>query len=1321
LAAKDIIQDGTDTITTAASREVEMSPSNWAKSCGVCHVGGGQMEYDRDMNAYGAGSATGDRYTWLIPTPASPLGQIVDIAATPSVQSTQLYGDNKSETDCLLCHMSEIRPAAAYYKNTMDCAASGVGPYDNPNCGSTMMTPFGPMPDNRFNFSIGDFYDSYNRNIALSYGYFKASASAGIGAIVDLSTGAVSGMPSTLSGSKIAGTPNSGNCAQCHARSEADNIGLPGEAQAFGGMIAGYGNFVRLTDAGQAIDWDKINPDGSCTGSCTNDTKWTEFGCKTGMGKRSQKTGFGSSDRFGNGFCLSCDMLGAWSNPQSFCALPSIQNDCKQKAKNSALISDNSPYTLIDMAAGAPKKIPGKMPDVDVHDASSQGMQCASCHYTVSGTIPARTISGNGSTYTYPETSLEKMDHQVAKGYSMLEKGMDQIDGTVSCESCHTTRTHPNLIENGGTLSAMQPAHQGFPALHLEKIDCRTCHIPYVYSSPGRLLFRDWTAGAYRQTEGSNGNANHFDFAMNLLEGAMAPMPPVRTWVATPEGTRITPGLPSLLPIWTGSAIRASDNFVMGWSPAKTRDITDAAALVAKNNPSFGIRINGTNDHPPFQGFQLTDPLKIESKAKIDAMATELGTARTGVLAAHTTVRDPRINLNPFFFDPSHGVLSKDRALGARDGGGCVMCHSSSDPASPSYSPYSVGFFDGNKELLQNGMMQMANADCDNPMIKSMFTGGTPQSPNPWTCIENSPWTGQCDASAYGTTSTGVANGTIGACKEYMGNMLAPAFGVTPDPAFRMDGIEFMQMMAVREGAVAAGCNPMMMLFGQPTGCSPDGSQFYSRDEIRLHFQKNLQQSKFTPTVAGSSWTNPITGVNGPVPSTMGRVFGIVSVGKNPGNPSHTNKFDLGATCYNPMNPAQTFPCDDSPSGVMQGMDFVKTSVNANQLLGYDPAYQAGLMDLSLIQYTITASAGPNGSISPAGSVSITSGSNGQFTITPNAGFRVADVVVDGVSKGAMTSYAFSLVMENHTISASFTPDVYSITASADANGSITPSGAVLVNGGATQTFIFTPAPGWTERRVVVDGVYAGSMPSYTFTDVRANHTIVVYFMQILYTITASPGAGGSITPSGMGTYLEGASQTFTITPTAGYHITDVFVDGTSVGAVTSYPFSNITADHTISASFAANTSYTITASAGSNGSITPSGSVSVNSGASQRFTITPAAGYRIASVLVDGASVGAVDTYNFTHVQAPHTISATFTLDVYTITATAGANGTISPAGVTTVNRGGSQTYTITPNAGYMVQRVLVNGAYKGGVTSYTFTDVTWNSTISVSFMRIP
>ena len=70
---------------------------------------------------------------------------------------------------------------------------------------------------------------------------------------------------------------------------------------------------------------------------------------------------------------------------------------------------------------------------------------------------------------------------------------------------------------------------------------------------------------------------------------------------------------------------------------------------------------------------------------------------------------------------------------------------------------------------------------------------------------------------------------------------------------------------------------------------------------------------------------------------------------------------------------------------------------------------------------------------------------------------------------------------------------------------------------------------------------------------------------------------------------------------------------------------------------------YTITASAGSHGSISPSGSVSVNEGADQSFSITPDAGYQIADVLVDDVSAGAVSSYDFTNVIADHTISATF------------------------------------------------------------------------------
>lgn len=70
--------------------------------------------------------------------------------------------------------------------------------------------------------------------------------------------------------------------------------------------------------------------------------------------------------------------------------------------------------------------------------------------------------------------------------------------------------------------------------------------------------------------------------------------------------------------------------------------------------------------------------------------------------------------------------------------------------------------------------------------------------------------------------------------------------------------------------------------------------------------------------------------------------------------------------------------------------------------------------------YTITASAGQGGSIAPNGAVSVAKGESKQFTITPSEGYEIEDVKVDGVSKGAKTTYEFTNVIENHTIEASF-------------------------------------------------------------------------------------------------------------------------------------------------------------------------------------------------------------------------------------------------------------------------------------------------------------
>lgn len=81
----------------------------------------------------------------------------------------------------------------------------------------------------------------------------------------------------------------------------------------------------------------------------------------------------------------------------------------------------------------------------------------------------------------------------------------------------------------------------------------------------------------------------------------------------------------------------------------------------------------------------------------------------------------------------------------------------------------------------------------------------------------------------------------------------------------------------------------------------------------------------------------------------------------------------------------------------------------------------------------------------------------------------------------------------------------------------------------------------------------------------------------VTYTITATAGNGGSISPSGSVTVTEGEDQTFAITPNSGYSIADVTVDGASVGAVRTYTFEDVDANHTINATFTYNGGGTIT------------------------------------------------------------------------------------------------------------------------------------------------
>ena len=178
------------------------------------------------------------------------------------------------------------------------------------------------------------------------------------------------------------------------------------------------------------------------------------------------------------------------------------------------------------------------------------------------------------------------------------------------------------------------------------------------------------------------------------------------------------------------------------------------------------------------------------------------------------------------------------------------------------------------------------------------------------------------------------------------------------------------------------------------------------------------------------------------------------------------------------------------------------------------------------------------------------------------------------------------------------------------------------------------------------------------YANMSADEILADLFQDVRY-IDASANNGGVISPEGRTNLTRGDSVTYSITPFSGYHISDVTVDGQSVGAVDSYTFDNVTDNHTIAVTFARDSggnsgggsdhsdpTYAIRASAGKGGSISPKGTVRVEKNDSKTYTITADKGYAIADVTVNGKSVGAVDSYTFKNVTSDQTIHATFALE---------------------------------------------------------------------------
>lgn len=216
-----------------------------------------------------------------------------------------------------------------------------------------------------------------------------------------------------------------------------------------------------------------------------------------------------------------------------------------------------------------------------------------------------------------------------------------------------------------------------------------------------------------------------------------------------------------------------------------------------------------------------------------------------------------------------------------------------------------------------------------------------------------------------------------------------------------------------------------------------------------------------------------------------------------------------------------------------------------------------------------------------------TANSTGEAAIDPNTGVltpvRIGSVSVIAAKAGDndyndVTSAPFVLMIKPATPTGE--PNYTKIT-----TGGKTLKDAALTTKGST----LNPNDGkleWLDdkgnalpddTRVKVNTTY-----KWRFTPTDTNYTTLTGEIELLYhksngggssgysyyTIEATAGAGGSISPSGSVSVREGGDQTFTITPDKGYAVSNVKIDGKSIGAVKSYTFENVSRTHTIEVIF---------------------------------------------------------------------------------------------------------------------------------------------------------
>lgn len=381
-----------------------------------------------------------------------------------------------------------------------------------------------------------------------------------------------------------------------------------------------------------------------------------------------------------------------------------------------------------------------------------------------------------------------------------------------------------------------------------------------------------------------------------------------------------------------------------------------------------------------------------------------------------------------------------------------------------------------------------------------------------------------------------------------------------------------------------------------------------------------------------------------------------------------------------------------------------------------------------LPSYTINVSATPiNGGEPYVGDTPGTT--NGSYTeqqsctvhANPNSGYSFTNWTENGqVVTDAQADYTFT-VTGNRTLVAHFNEIIpeYTITVIADpANGGVVSGGGTYPLG-ATCVLTAYPNAGFVFENWTHNGIEVSTSPTYDF-EVTRDATYVAHFMQdtnhCTITAMAEPVEGGAV--FGSGTYELGAQCTLSAIPSVGFEFVNwTTQDGNQVSIENSFSFS-VTSNAVYVAHFERIVNqYTVTVNVEPAGAGSVIGAGTFDEGDNCTLIAIPNPMYSFVSWTENGIVVDINDHYTFS-VDHDRNFVAVFSQGLfYTITASAGANGNISPEGEVMVTPGDDKTFSMIPNSGCQVNKVLVDGVDRGPIPSYTFRNVNENHTIHVEF----